>query len=521
MLQFLSRLIVISAVALLAACAAPLQNTPDQIRAHVLVVDGKGLPHDPFSPSADPFTMPQYRTRLDDIFADASTFFKGKPGKKTILIFIHGGLNSPDDSLAAADLEMKNVIAAGYYPIYIDWNSDLLNTYGEHCISLTQGRTDNTIIRWLFTPAYVLADIGRAATRMPIVYLNEFASDLQAASADIDALSKKNELASSYTSETATDQRWAATPHGKALAQLYQQLHTEQKTEDMKDNKRHHLRIYIGPDLDVDAGHMTEIGALYILTLPTKIISQPIIDWLGFPAWQVMSRRTQLCFDGALGGNPADLSPFDLQSVGARATRATTAPSFDTTGAVDVFRQRLQAEANANGYDIILVGHSMGTMVLNEWLRRDILASADQYYSNIVYMGAACSVRDFSRSVVPYLQQHKETNFYSLMLNPTAELLERRRGYDIPPRGSLLVWLDDFLAEPQAPLDRTFGRWDNIIPAIDVIPKEIRGQIMLKAFALAPDDSTAYGPQEHDQFRSQPYWCEDFWSSETPQVQCK
>ncbi len=163
----------------------------------------------------------------------------------------------------------------------------------------------------------------------------------------------------------------------------------------------------------------------------------------------------------------------------------------------------------------------MGTMVLNEWLRRDILESKEQLYSNIVYMAAACSVRDFSRSVVPYLQQHKQTNFYSLMLNPTAELLERRRGYDIPPRGSLLVWLDDFLAEPQAPLDRTFGRWDNIIPAIDVIPKEIRGQVMLKAFALAPDDSTDYGPQEHGQFRSQPYWCKDFWSSETPQVECK
>jgi pimeloyl-ACP methyl ester carboxylesterase len=508
--QSLSRLVVISALALLAGCAAPLQNSPDQIRAHVLVVDGKGLPHDPYSPNADPFSMPQYRTRLDDIFTDVATYFKNKPDKKTILIFIHGGLNSPDDSLSAADLEMQNVIAAGYYPIYIDWNSDIWNTYGEHIVSLTQGRTDNTIIRWLFTPAYVLADIGRAATRMPIVYLNEFASDLQAASADLSALKIKNELASSSTFDTAPNQRWATGAHGQALAQVYQQLH--------KDSQPHHLRIWVGPDLDVDAGHMTEIGAFYVLTLPTKIITQPIIDWLGFPAWQVMSRRTQLCFDGALGGNAGELSSFDLQSVGDRATRATTAPSFDTTGAVDVFRQRLQAEAKTNGYDIILVGHSMGTMVLNEWLRRDILESKEQVYSNIVYMAAACSVRDFSRSVVPYLQQHKQTNFYSLMLNPTAELLERRRGYDIPPRGSLLVWLDDFLDEPQAPLDRTFGRWDNIIPAIDVIPKEIRGQIMLKAFALAPDDSTAYGPQEHDQFRSQPYWCQSFWSDESAQV---
>jgi hypothetical protein len=311
---------------LLASCAAPLHNTPDQIRAHVLVVDGKGLPHDPFSPGMSPFTMPEYHTRLDGIFTDVATFYKNKPGKKTILIFIHGGLNSPDDSLAAADLEMQNVIAAGYYPIYLDWNSDIFSTYGEHIFSLTQGRTDNTPIRWLFTPAYVIADIGRAVTRMPIVYLNEFASDIQAASADIDALSKKNELASSSTSQAAPDQRWAAGAHGKALAQVYQQLQTDQKSEDVKNNQRRHLRIYVGPDLDVDAGHMVEIGALYVLTLPTKIISQPIIDWLGFPAWQVMSRRTQLCFDGALGGNPADLSPSDLQSIGNRESRAN--PSY-------------------------------------------------------------------------------------------------------------------------------------------------------------------------------------------------
>ena len=167
----------------------------------------------------------------------------------------------------------------------------------------------------------------------------------------------------------------------------------------------------------------------------------------------------------------------------------------------------------------------MGTIVLNEWLRRDLLESKHVTYSNIVYMAGACSIRDFSRSVVPYLLQHQQTQFYNLMLHPLAELRERHRGYDLPPRGSLLVWLDSFLADPQTPLDRTLGRWDNIIPATEVIPESIRGQVTLKAFALAPYDDPSpptgqsdYGPQEHGQFRGRPYWCKEFWTSENPKV---
>jgi len=176
----------------------------------------------------------------------------------------------------------------------------------------------------------------------------------------------------------------------------------------------------------------------------------------------------------------------------------------------------------------------MGTIVLDEWLRRDLLEQRRQFYANIVYMAAACTVRDFSRSVVPYLVQHRAdpaasddprkagTQFYNLMLHPLAELRERDRLFDLPPRGSLLVWLDNFLTDPQTPLDRTLGRWENIIPATDLIPQSVRGQVTLKAFPLAPYDDAVppgkpdYGPQAHGQFRGKPYWCPSFWRSESP-----
>jgi len=250
-----------------------------------------------------------------------------------------------------------------------------------------------------------------------------------------------------------------------------------------------------------------------------------------------MSRRTLMAFDGDLGGNPNN-PDLDPQQVGQREMRAERAVDFSSTGALEVFREELEkvvgvhhAEGGAatqpdeSSYDVTLIGHSMGTMVLNEWLRRDLLESKHSFYANIIYMAAACSVRDFGRAVVPYLLQHPQSQFYNLMLHPLADLRERSRGYDLPPRGSLLVWLDSFLTDPQTPLDRTLGRWDNIISATELIPQSVRGQVTLKAFALAPyNDPTPpsgqpdYGPQEHGQFRGRPYWCKAFWASDEPVV---
>jgi hypothetical protein len=531
MISRITRLLAIgSFAAFLAGCASSpaLLHSPEIIREHVIAVDGAGRPHDPMSPNSPAYSIQEYRSQINGIFNAMDAFQKQHPDRK-ILIFVHGGLNSPADSLASADSEMDCVMAAGYYPIYLDWNSDLFSTYGEHIALITQGETDNTVVRALLTPAYVLADIGRAATRIPIVWINQFASDIQATGSDFAALPKDGRYAATRPAEYPQYQRWAAGRRGQALAKVYHQLWLAQK-DDEKKPIRQELRIYIGPDYDVNPWHMTQLGVLYVLTLPTKLISQPLIDWLGTPAWQVMSRRTLIAFDGDLGGNPSN-PDLDPAAVSQRETRVDTATDYSTIGAMEIFRDRLQKHTSSttrpmpSSYEITLVGHSMGTMVLNEWLRRDLLESKHQVYANIVYMAAACSVRDFSRAVVPYLIENPQTQFYDLMLHPLADLRERGRGYDLPPRGSLLVWLDDFLTDPQTPLDRTLGRWDNMVTATELIPKSVRKQMNFKAFALAPYNTQPppagqpnYGPQEHGQFRGNPYWSKDFWADQQPIV---
>src|SRR5699024_8620932 len=114
------------------------------------------------------------------------------------------------------------------------------------------------------------------------------------------------------------------------------------------------------------------------------------------------------------------------------------------------------------------------SIVLNELIRR--FPQPD--YSNIVYMGAACSIRDFERCVIPYLTKHKSTRFYDLCLHPMAEDMEAH-AWDLPPRGSLLVWIDNFLADPQTSKDWTLGRWENVVLASEVFAP-VHAQVSVK-----------------------------------------
>ncbi len=542
-------------------CAQPIHliHAGTVIRNHVIVIDGQGVPRDPTVPGGQKLEVQAFRDQIADMFSAMHKFHEGQTNCK-VLLFVHGGLNLPASSLEAADKEIDRILQAGYYPIFLNWNSGLLDTYGEHVTRITQGQTDDGMVRKLLSPLYVFADIGRALTRAPVVWANQIGTDVSAAGADLNALPKQDPISNGTSGGIELEsQRWANMRQGEALTKVFQRLRGKQIHEEKsrsKDEPRQEIRLYIGPDMDVDRWHLASLEIKYILTSPAKFGLSWLIDGLGSPAWANMSRRTLMAFDGQLAGNPIDAvqsqQPDVLQSRGVpREQRAAQATDFTATGAFAVFRDKLldalEEEGSMAGtvpptpgarhYELTLVGHSMGTMVLNEWLRRDVLEQRKLVYANIVYMAAACSVRDFGRSVVPYLLQHRPnpagsnlaevsgTQFYNLMLHPLADLRERERAFDIPPRGSLLVWLDDFLGNPQSPLDRTLGRWDNIIPATDLIPQKIRGQVTLKAFALAPYDDAAppkcqpdYGPQAHGQFRERPYWFPSFWYSESPVV---
>jgi hypothetical protein len=89
---------------------------------------------------------------------------------------------------------------------------------------------------------------------------------------------------------------------------------------------------------------------------------------------------------------------------------------------------------------------------------------------------------------------------------------------DLVPRGSLLEWVDDYLATPDAPLDRVAGKWSNLVPATHIFPPSIRGRVILKAFGVRDpfdrDDPVLYSAlHEHAGF-SHPgfaFWDDSRW----------
>ena len=100
--------------------------------------------------------------------------------------------------------------------------------------------------------------------------------------------------------------------------------------------------------------------------------------------------------------------------------------------AVDYLKNRLAERISQHAphdawaqYEITLIGHSMGSIVLNEWVRRN--DEDGLYYKNIVYMAAACSIRDYEESALTFMTrpEHQTTQLYHLVLHYAAELRDR------------------------------------------------------------------------------------------------
>lgn len=109
----------------------------------------------------------------------------------------------------------------------------------------------------------------------------------------------------------------------------------------------------------------------------------------------------------------------------------------------------------------------------------------------------------------PYLKQHAGTQMFHLILHPLAEVSEK--GFlDLSPRGSLLVWIDNYFTNPITPLDRTVGRFFNLLPELLYTDDQLRERVHLKVFRVGAS-TECRNPQKHGDFGLFPFWEEEFW----------
>ena len=423
-----------------------------------------------------------------------------------LMVFVHGGLSTESGAITRVKDSVDSVKKDCTYPIYINWDSSLFSSYVYHLYCHRRGYDACSYNRlrdkpgdFLATasaPFFFIADFGRAVTRMLPLMAYQFKSQIE-------------------PFPTGDGHWYWKSWDGRDLreAQLvYEELGKLPKGE----------RFDIAKGADkVEDSKFTATHPFTMLLFPFVTLTAPVVDAFGQSAWTVMLRRAQILFD-------RDDEMFAKRE-DQPASHHMNSKETQGIGGVSIFLRRLRDEvlngtvADREGtkvrWEVTLIGHSMGGIVVNEILRR----FKDIHFTNVVYLGSAASVKDYESGACPYLmEQHsagRETTVYHLVLHPKAEIRWNQppEGMNklvnlLIPRGSLLVWEDEFLTQPTTILDRTVGRWTNLVMALHDTPVALRKFIKVKVFNAGTDEDPNYHG-DFDEVRFC-YWKPEFWKPE-------
>lgn len=483
--------------------------------------------------------LPKPELYIDDVFKGIDAYYgpprAGKQVRKIALI-IHGGLNTNHSSIDRAQQLSQRVLDSGYYPIFINWQSNLPRALLEHTVRVRQGDDLGALRGAPLAGPYLLADLGRGLVRTPVIWA-------YAAKNDFDRL----KLA---VRRYFSDRGWLGVKlqprqtekiydHLRELRQACIDQGTPAKKCEAVDVQRgidryrlrDHVRNHavatptaaIPPQLAFRAfGSLVAPPWGHLLWVPLKYLTAPLLDGLGSAAWEDMQRHAALGFrrDGTRTANRDDepgeggLSLF-TRTLEERTNDAATACSAE------------RPDAPCIEWHINLISHSMGAIVANHLLRN----AEDLKIDHIVYMAAACSVREYEDSVLPYMRQPagRDTEMWHLVLNDLAEVRDQYF-FELPPSGSLLVWVDHFFTQPHTRRDRTAGRWDNLARFLETTPRRLRSRIHVRAFD-GTDELRFEQPQHHDAFlafNGDPaqkfvgtFWDPQFWKTDMTDLKAK
>ncbi len=377
-------------------------------------------------------------------------------GRDSILIYVHGGMKNLKESVAETREQVLIIEgSSGYYPLYINWESSMMDAYFEQLVYIRQGKYSPTMGP-ISAPFYLLADFGRAIVRAPITWGHQ----------------GYNLMRNSFMHPAVNDS-------------VYRSYN-----RDFHPEGNH---IYLGK---ADIGFWDNFFGYVTHIIPglLKIITTPLLDAFGKSAWQNMKRRTAKLF--------RKHDEFNLYNI----NEVDVTPSVSTGGVSVLMDAVSDLYKRDKDISITLLGHSMGCGILSEI----IMHYNHIHFENIVFMAPATTIKDFEHTVVPYLQkpENKSTKVYILTLHPEGDARENSF-YDILPRGSLLDWVDDFASEPTEYTEVTLGKWENIVRALHIIPENVRGQIFIKGFGYNNDTD----PQGHGEFNdlSHRFWKNEFW----------
>lgn len=449
---------------------------------------------------------------------------------KKIMIFVHGGLNTQLHTITRAEQLYNKIAQTGYYPLFINWRASFTASYLEQLWYIRQGEKQPVVGPVTLLPTFGV-DVARGIARAPLVWAAQRTNDIKTAplpafleSKDPDHIARELICKYEYKNEGECLEKFRFRKSPVCLPFNIAPDNGARNFTKLSKPREHTIAISVGDDRR-DCGEMDMALLMYVVTLPSRLLAEPVVDALGTGAWDNMVRQTRLLFN-------IDDEFTKKASQVARQETDTGNPvgvaNIPRSGGLSIFLKRLSdmiQEDIKNGdtrpWEITLIGHSMGTIIVNQILRETMESKLELPVTNIVYMAAAATVRDFQDSVLLYLHEHEKAKFYNLMLHPVAEEREvyGQLGpipFDPGPRGSLLVLIDNFLSKPLTYLDRTAGRYDNFLPAVHVIPEKLWPRVHVKTFSAGrTEEIMKESPQRHGDFTERfTFWVEECWRPE-------
>ena len=463
-----------------ASAQTALTVPPHQLRTkvddddHRVIIDSDGV-----SAEAE-----QIGRQLREMFGHV-----GRQHLHRIVVFIHGGLVTLASANDTATKQRKIIMDDDKtaYPIFVNWEAGFPSSYERHLLYERNGISyRGTPAVWsalVVTPLVLLSDLGKGVANHGMNTVLNFGKVLE----------NNDGLYASRQRTFVTKNKFLETlrcfSSNPAATQADDNFFHDGLCH--RADRKPTINLYLGHDIT----HIDYPGtALGSVTVPLQIITEPMLDGFGTPSWKNMVRHTRSMFFPA--GNFITVSGQSDQT------------ELHTGAAYQFFEQLDQFLKTHPDYYLDLIGHSMGTIVINEALRN----FPNLRIRNLVFMGAACSIRDFLVAGGAYLKAHPETDFYSLSLHPRKEI-DETNVYGVPVRGSLLTWIDEFFQTPESFLDRTFGSFENAVIAYRLLPQTHR--IHLKAFGVNGRKGLA-GPQKHGDFNAFRFWEYDYWSTDVP-----
>lgn len=434
---------------------------------------------------------------------------------RKVTIVVHGGLVTNTTNLQISREVAPLMRADGHYPVFIAWQSNLGGSLFDSHFKIHNGQNRGIGLWSAMAPFKFAGDVVDGMMHLLPNLYSHFNREMIRGATPFREPDKKADANYAALRWKFEDCRGSEDCDAIAISKGPWAWTTEEGTRSSDQN------------------------FVFTVLIPTKIATMPLIDGLGTSAWDAMLRHVHIAFrheDGKSVASKWEGWPENARVImkdGSRCppeepvvadTRAER--QWGGAGAVSLLMRRLQREMRCTpdeiSWEVNLIGHSMGAIMVNEILRQ----FPDIPFSNVVYLASAATLDDYEMSALPYLLRHREAekppHVWHLTLHPFAELRETY-GFGMLPSGSLLVWIDEFLADPIHFRERTAGRYENLMMVLPYTPLKIRPLIHVRTFGVGERINYS-DPQNHGGFllrtnlTEQPsFWSKEFWMPDGPE----